>query len=51
MVYALAVQYKIKQGADASGLQALYDGYYSQFIKAVPQDVYMPTRINNVYTY
>ena len=51
MVYALAVQYKIKQGADASGLQALYDGYYSQFIKAVPQDVYMPSRINNVYTY
>lgn len=51
IVYALAVQYKIKQQADASGLQALYSSYHDQFIKSVPQDVYMPSRINNVYTY
>lgn len=51
MVYALAVQYKITQGADASGLQAIYNGYHDQFIRSVPQDVYMPSRINNVYTY
>lgn len=51
MVYALAVQYKIKQGADASGLQAIYNGYYDNFMKSLPQDVYMPSRINNVYTY
>ena len=51
ITYALAVQYKIKQNADASGLQAIYNGYYDNFIKSLPQDVYMPTRINNVYTY
>lgn len=51
MVYALAVQYKIKQGADASGLQAIYNGYYDNFMKSLPQDVYMPSRINNVYSY
>jgi hypothetical protein len=51
MVYALAVQYKIKQGADASGLQAIYEGYYKNFMNSLPQDVYMPSRINNVYTY
>lgn len=51
MVYALAVQYKITQGADASGLQAIYNGYHDQFIRSVPQDVYMPSRINNVYTF
>lgn len=51
MVYALAVQYKITQGADASGLQAIYNGYYDNFMKSLPQDVYMPSRINNVYTY
>lgn len=51
ITYALAVQYKIKQGADASGLQAIYNGYYDNFMKSLPQDVYMPSRINNVYTY
>jgi len=51
MVYALAVQYKIKQGADATGLQAIYNGYYDNFMKSLPQDVYMPSRVNNVYTY
>ena len=51
ITYALAVQYKIKQNADASGLQAIYNGYYDNFIKSLPQDVYMPSRINNVYTY
>lgn len=51
MVYALAVQYKIKQGADATGLQAVYNGYYDNFMKSLPQDVYMPSRVNNVYTY
>ena len=51
ITYALAVQYKIKQGADASGLQAIYSGYYDNFMKSLPQDVYMPSRINNVYTY
>ena len=51
LVYALAIQYKIKQNADATGLQAIYQSYYDNFIKSLPQDVYMPTRINNVYTY
>ena len=51
ITYALAVQYKIKQNADASGLQAIYTGYYDNFMKSLPQDVYMPSRINNVYTY
>lgn len=51
LVYSLAVQYKIKQNADASGLEAIYQSYYNNFIKSLPQDVYMPTRINNVYTY
>lgn len=51
LVYALAIQYKIKQSADATGLQAIYQSYYDNFIKSLPQDVYMPTRINNVYTY
>lgn len=51
ITYALAVQYKIKQNADASGLQAIYTSYYDNFMKSLPQDVYMPSRINNVYTY
>lgn len=51
MTYALAIQYKIKQGADSAGLQILYDKYFNNFIKSLPQDVYMPSRINNVYTH
>jgi hypothetical protein len=51
ITYSLAVQYKIKQGADASGLQAIYNSYYDNFMKSLPQDVYMPSRVNNVYTY
>ena len=51
MTYALAIQYKIKQGSDSTGLQILYDKYFNNFIKSLPQDVYMPSRINNVYTH
>ena len=49
LAYALAIQYKIKQNADASGLSKIYEEYLNTFDKTLPQDVYMPTRINNVY--
>lgn len=51
IVYALAVQYKVKQNADPSGLQALYEGYFDNFIKSLPQDVYQPSRITNMYSF
>lgn len=51
LIYALAIQFKIKQGADYTALQDLYDRYYSNFVSSLPQDVYMPTRVNNVYRF
>lgn len=51
LIYALAIQFKIKQGADYTALQDLYDRYYANFVKSLPQDVYMPTRVNNVYRF
>ena len=49
MSYALAVQYKVKQNADASGLTALYNQYLSTFVRGANNDVYSPTRITNIY--
>ena len=51
LIYALAIQFKIKQGADYTALQDLYDRYYANFVSSLPQDVYMPTRVNNVYRF
>ena len=51
LIYALAIQFKIKQGADYTALQDLYDKYYNNFVSSLPQDVYMPTRVNNVYRF
>lgn len=51
LIYALAIQFKIKQGADYTALQDLYDKYYANFVRSLPQDVYMPTRVNNVYRF
>lgn len=49
MSYALAVQYKVKQNADASCLTALYNQYLSTFVRGANNDVYSPTRITNIY--
>ena len=47
--YMLAVQYKIKQGADATGLQQSLASYENTFYDTLSQNASDPVRIKNVY--
>lgn len=49
IAYKLAVSYKIKQGADATMLQAAYIEMSNLFFDTLKQDMYQPVRINNMY--
>ena len=47
--YALAVAFKIKQGADASGLTTIMSSMEQTFYDTLTQDANQPVRIKNVY--
>ena len=49
MSYMLALQFKIKQGADASGLMTELQTLENTFYDTLSQDANEPIRIKNVY--
>lgn len=49
MSYMLGVQFKIKQGADASGIQSILSSMEQTFYDTLSQDANQPIRIKNVY--
>ena len=49
MSYMLGVQFKIKQGADASGIQSVLSSMEQTFYDTLSQDANQPIRIKNVY--
>lgn len=49
MAYILGVQFKIKQGADASGIQNILSSMEQTFYDTLSQDANQPIRIKNVY--
>ena len=49
MSYMLAVQFKIKQGADAQGLMTVLSTLENTFYDTLAQDANEPIRIKNVY--
>lgn len=49
MAYQLAIQYKVKQGADITLLSTTYSSMSNTFFDSMKQDMYQPCRINNIY--
>ena len=49
MSYMLALQFKIKQGADSSGLMTELQTLENTFYDTLSQDANEPIRIKNVY--
>lgn len=49
IAYQLAIQYKVKQGADITLLSSTYTTMSNTFFDSLRQDMYQPCRINNIY--
>lgn len=51
LAYMLAIQFKIKQSADVSGLSALYEAASNQFFDSINRDSNASYQMKNVYSH